>query len=382
MSLRSLVLRSLNRVRAKMLLAGMPGAALTFRCIPFAMVGGAVVLFSTRNIRATSGCVVQGQEVSLDDVVVHAERGTFLADTYLPMKAKLPRWSGGSFELAVGGAVAFSATAKNVWLAVSSPAESKNHLVKMLPGVQVVDAYSYGNEVIGTLAQRMNDCPPDAGMDDRPPVVVRSVRLPCEALALQDNAAYFAAADANSGRSYLYDHPVWFFNADRNWFRLYAEPRVDAASILVSAKPGHPINMDFAQLDQRGGWLKLIGWGWYMSFTGWMPRRDLVPLGEDEPYGEGGFSMCGEISAVGHSRDDGDLPPSSVAAYIGPARVAAGTKVSGDFGYWGEVTEDTELQVRYVEGDEWVHLTSIRGLSGNFLALVAVSAVTFPTKTK
>jgi len=379
---RRLALRSLNRARATVLLPGIPGAGLTFRCISFAVVC-AVALLCARNVRAGGACIVQGQEVSLDHVVVHAERGTFLADaSYLPMKAKLPRWPGGSFELSVGGAVAFSATAKNVWLAVSSPAETKNHLVKMLPGVQVVDAYSYGNEVIGTLAQRMNDCPPDEGMDDRPPVVVRSVRLPCEALALQDNAAYFAAADAKSGRSYLYDHPVWFFNANRNWFRLYAEPRVDAASILVSAKPGHPISMDFAQLDQRGGWLKLIGWGWYMSFTGWMPRRDLVPLGEDEQYGEGGFSMCGEISVGGHSRGDGDLPPSSVAAYIGPARVAAGTKLSGDFGYWGEVTEDTEFQVRYVEGDEWVQLTSTRGLSGNFLALVAVSAVTFPTKTK
>jgi hypothetical protein len=163
--------------------------------------------------------------------------------------------------------------------------------------------------------------------------------------------------------------------------RLLSRPVDNARSVEIVA-PHCDGCLEVRQIAERGPWLLVETTGEGVAVTGWIPRSRL----KKKTTGNGrGYGCTGD-----HPRGLGGEHRVRGPHYQGPARVRARTRVFSDppQGEWAVIRTDLSVEVRHIDGEQWVELRNVPGLHSSpsglprLFAYVPVQAVSFPSPKK
>jgi hypothetical protein len=332
----------------------------------------ALVLTLAGNARGE--CIVHGQEVSLDGLLVKAARDHFHLDTWsVAMSAKVPLSDRGWFQLAISDLLSFKAQRRAVSLYVQRPISTP--ALQVAPWVEIIGAHEAGKEVIGSLVLENS-----AGLDCRsaPDVVLTPVRLPCDALRLPDSTYH----DLDSSPPELPGEPppAWLIREGLQQIRLRSSPKWNAPAVMVQTlTKGSELALSFQEIARQGDWIQVRGWGRGTYFSGWLRHSDLRSIPPLEVYSRGGLSGSCDAALTDPRSVGVGVPGDARPTYRGKAKIAAGATVYRE-GPWATVTRSIELEVRYELGSKRVYLLGTPGLSGDELyASVPVEFVELPS---
>ena len=317
------------------------------------MAGGAVISALAYPVFARADCVVRGDDVSLDQVVVRPSKGPPFTVAVAGVAA-IARIAGEGPDAAVTvvGVVAFTGTARNVWYTLAAPVTARSGMVRLLPGARLIGVRARASKVVGAAVVRAGDSV--AGQGREPDEKIDGISVPCGALTLDQPEE----SDEEGGRSMAADRSIWGLRGHKRRVVLRASPSPAAAAAVVVA-PGGDVNLVGERLAERGGWMQITILAESVHLTGWIPRRQLEKL--DSTIA--GASTCGcmherKISATVY----GGRKPS----YEGAARIAPGAMLSAPDGQgnWARVEKQAEFHVVVFDDSDSVQVTGIPGVDG------------------
>jgi hypothetical protein len=349
---------------------------------------------------AAAGCRVRGERVTLENVVVRADRSTTLDVDLSDIPARATIGAGSGVRLDVSGAITFRGTRKNVWFTVAREIVVANGLVRLAEGAELVHARADGDGVVASVVQWADDVLP--GEDKDPDEVIVGVRVPCRAVRLgnkhgendddddddeataettTDDAAEAGPASEPHGRFEPDLAPAlgwWRNRGPRRSVAVRAAPRADAAVVTLATSVIGEGQFDFEGVEARGAWLRVRRAIWGAEIVGWIRRAELVAF--DGPMGR--TTMCVGNHGNGLSgRGWGGKPP--VIRYQGPAGIRVGASIDfGDRQIWAKVRRSENFEVLMFEGYPYAELTFIPGVGvSSWYAMVDVADVILPTGT-
>jgi hypothetical protein len=301
---------------------------LAMRLLPVLMLGATLSM-----PRIAGACVVRGDDVVLEDVVVRP--GPVPLIVHLdgtPAKARIgtSRWVPALLD--VGGAIAFKGTRQNVWYTVARSLTVSHGMVELRPGAHVVFARARGDDVIASAVVHADDVLP--GEDKAPEETLGSLRIPCAALTLDhevrngdEETAVEDDADAADDASYVVTRRAEL-SLDLRAGPYESAPRVTLTTVVENER------FSFRRLAESGAWMRVARRVGAVRVTGWVRRAGFQAFDESESS-SGGCSGDHGHGLSGRSFSGGQ--PKTV--YKGPVRVRVGAKVDDGSGPWATVVQ-------------------------------------------
>jgi hypothetical protein len=313
----------------------------------------------------TRACTIEGQKVGFGsgsnidgDILVRPLGGDpfrLRAVTAERVVVSLPSTPRARTRIDVYGVISFSGTTGPLPYQISNALETSQGMVKLYPGAMLSRAATDKNDVLAFVDLR--------GSEE----TLESVRVPCDALAF--NVRFESSGDQRLVRG---DGTWWTVKGNHHRILLRARPDERAPSIVIASRDPHGDRPFFERLAVRPGWVQIAREGFRAVVTGWVPTSALRQLANAP---DDGGCCYGSTSGGGFTRRARRPKPYS---YEGPAHVAIGTAIFAHqgTGAWAKVEKDAVFKIRYDEGDSWVEITGIPGVSGpEMRAYVPIAAI-------
>jgi len=293
------------------------------------LVLGATLLFPN----LAGACVVRGDEVTLEDVVVRPGAAPLIAHLEgTPVKARIgaSRWV--PARLDVEGPIAFKGTRRNVWYTIARALTVSHGMVELAPGAHLVFARARGNDVIASAVLRADDVLP--GEDKDPEETLGSLRIPCAALTLDHEVRNVEEDEAGDDDTDVPDDASYVVtrraehSIDLRAGPYESAPRVTLTTVVENER------FIFRRLAESGAWMRVARRGGGVRVAGWVRRARL------EAFDGAETSMGGCSGDHGHGlsgRGFGGEQPKTI--YNGPVRVRVGAKVDDGSGAWATVVQ-------------------------------------------
>jgi hypothetical protein len=150
----------------------------------FPLFGLAVIVATAKAVRADE-CVVRGEHVVLESVVVRSGDVPVVVDLAgTSAQARIGVGRGAPHTVEVTDAIVFKGTRRNIWYTLARPLTVAHGMVELDAGAKVVNARARGAGVTASVVMSADDVLP--GEDKAPDEIIQVVDLPCAALTLDE----------------------------------------------------------------------------------------------------------------------------------------------------------------------------------------------------
>lgn len=351
-------------------------------------IGLAAATFFPSRLLAKDECSIHTSALTLKGarITPKGDKPFFLNLSDVTATVRLPRHNKGGSEIAVSGPVSFQATHHNLWYRASSDYVSRDGVVTVSRGSYFVDVHLDGDAVVGFAVVSRSDHAASSG--EEPQETVGPLDLTCDLLTLGGDEPQSQPHKKRppSGSEVTQGGHFWRPKNQEGRVLFYAGPDASTTSRVLSNVSCADC-LEFLQLGERGQWLLLERLGQGVRARGWMHRDSIAPIPYDgHVLGVG--ATCDDCDHSSYAFGEGMASGSAPAKrYEGLATLRAGTKVyaSAGKGAWGEISKEVKVTVRHAEGDRWVQLWELPGITGagqgplGLYAFVPIEGVVFPS---
>jgi len=324
--------------------------------------GALVAWSSVAGAAPDPACVVAGDHVTLDHVIVHLDSGATLDLLVQDVPIVATLGTRAPTALAIDGAIAFRATAASVWFSLDTRTTSSDGLVVMGAWSRFVADHADGPDMIGNAVLYSDDVM--QGEAKFPNELVADVRVACDRVSLEWRSTEQLPRAKSDGTQ-------WQSIKGKNRLELHREPRLGAPSVVDSSPNCADSCFSLVGIDHRAGWREVAAQNEGVAVTGWVPERELTLVPND--VGLGYSYECG-----GHHFDSrfnasffDSTPAISTSIKIGTTIFAAPGKDA-----WAVVRTNAAFDVVKTPGSAWAEVIRIPGVVRPGLrAYVPVSAL-------
>ncbi len=307
-------------------------------------------------------CIVGGDHITLDHVIVHLDSGATLDLLVQDVPIVATLGTKAPVALAIDGAIAFRATTASVWFSLVTRTTSSDGLVVMGAWSRFVADHADGADMIGNAVIYSDDVM--QGEAKSPNELVANLRVACDRLSLEWGSTE-QLPDATR------DGTQWQSVNGKNRLVLYREPKLGASSVVYSSPSCIGSCFSLVGISHRDGWREVAAHNEGVAVTGWVPERELTLVPNDVGLGY-------SYECAGHHFDSRFNSLFFDATPAISTQIKVGTTIFATPGKdaWAIVRTNTTFDVVKTPGSAWAEVIRIPGIARPGLrAYVPVSAL-------